>query len=289
MALAAPHHDLDETTLPDVTGRLRDAVALVVGAGSIGSRPGNGAATAILFARAGARVFCVDRDPDALRRTVATIRAEGGEAAGAVADVQVEEQVRAAVEECAATFGGVDVLHNNVGIGVPGALADVQERHWDLVMDVNLTGTFLACKHAIPHLLRSTRGGAIVNVSSIASQVTSGVPLIAYGASKAGVDHLTRVVAAQYGATGLRCNAVLPGLIDSPTVYAGLTTDEAEAERMRERRHRMAPSGRMGQVWDVAYASLFLASEDASYITGVLLPVDAAITTQVVAPTWDDV
>ena len=221
MPIIGPHVDITDGDLPSVSGRLVDRVALVVGAGSIGASPGNGAAAAILFARAGARVFCVDRSAAAAARTCDAIRAEGGQATSHVADVSVEEDVAAAVEACLATYGGVDVLHNNVGIGVPGHIGDIQDRHWDLVMDVNLTGTFLTCKYAIPHLL-SSRAGVIVNVSSIAAMVTSGVPLISYGASKSGVNQLTRVIAAQYANQGLRCNAVLPGLIDSPTVYACL-------------------------------------------------------------------
>lgn len=263
-----------------MAGRLTGKVAIVTGAGSIGPGWGNGKAASVLFARQGARVFAVDRDLEAAQETAAIITSEGGTSVAHRADVSQGPDVGAMVKRCLDEFGQVNILHNNVGIGKVGGLADTTERDWDLVQRVNLKSMFLTCKHTLPHLLEQG-GGAIVNVSSVASIRWTGVPLLSYSASKAGVNQLTQSIAVEYAARGLRCNAVLPGLMDTPTVYAGQASSDEEAQRLRAQRNSLCPSGRMGDAWDVAYAALYLASDEAKYVNGAVLVVDGGLTAQV--------
>ncbi|MFE2617311.1 SDR family NAD(P)-dependent oxidoreductase [Micromonospora chalcea] len=258
----------------DVTGRLRDRVAVVTGAGSLGAGWGNGKAASVLFARAGARVLAVDRRADAAEQTAAIVRAEGGECEPFTADVSRPDGVAALVEACLRRYGRIDVLLNNVGVGVVAGVEDTEPRHWDLVHRVNLTSAYLTTRAVVPHM-REQGGGAIVNVSSVASLGATGDRLTAYGVSKAGLNHLTRAVAAEHAATGVRCNAVVVGLVDTPTVYAG--QPDADPAVLRARRARRCPTGAMGDAWDVAHAALFLASEEARYVTGALLVVDGGL------------
>jgi NAD(P)-dependent dehydrogenase (short-subunit alcohol dehydrogenase family) len=261
-----------------VADRLRDKVSLVVGAGSSGPGWGNGKATAALFAREGAQVFAVDLELAAAEETRAIIRDEGGIAEAYAADASDGRAVAAMVEACVERFGRVDVLQNNVGILRVGGPVELDEAEWDRVLDVNVKSFFLTCKHVLPHMERQG-SGAIVNVSSIAGIRAAAVPLVAYGASKAAVDQLTRSVALQYAAKGIRCNAVLPGLMDTPMIRFGLPEAYADGdvERMLELRHAASPTGRMGDAWDVAHASLFLASDEAKYVNGHGLVVDGGL------------
>ncbi len=258
--------------------RLRDRTAIVVGAGSTpGETLGNGRATALLFAREGASVLLVDRDRRSAEQTGELIDAEGGSWSVCEADVTQDRDCRRMVEACVEVFGGVDVLHNNVGIGEMGGPVELSEGDWNRVFDVNLRSMFLTCKHALPHLERRGRG-AIVNVSSLAAVRFAPYPMLAYSASKAGVNALTRSIAMQYATRGVRANAIMPGLIETPMAMEGIAArlriDKAELKRMRD---EAVPMKRMGEAWDVAHAALFLASDESRYVTGVVLPVDGGL------------
>ncbi len=250
--------------------RLEGKVAIVTGAGSRAEGIGNGRAAAVLFAREGARVLLVDQQAEAAERTLAMIRAEGGEAAIFAADVTRTADCRAMVEEAVRRWGRLDVLDNNVGIGGRGTVVDVDEVEWERVMRVNVTGMMLASKHAIPAMAVGG-GGAIVNISSISALRPRG--LTPYSASKGAVIALTRAMAVDHAAQGIRVNCIAPGPVYTPMVYAGGMSDE-----LRERRRRASPLGVEGSGWDVGYAALFLASDEARYITGVVLPVDGGVT-----------
>jgi NAD(P)-dependent dehydrogenase (short-subunit alcohol dehydrogenase family) len=184
------------------------------------------------------------------------------------------------VSACMDTFGRIDVLVNNVGIAKVGGPVELDEAEWDRVMDINLKSVFLTCKHVLP-IMEDQGGGAIVNISSIAAIRWTGVPYATYYASKAGVLSLTRAVALQYAKNGIRANSVLPGLMNTPMVHAGLTGaygKEGDHEHLIKVRDAQCPMGHMGDAWDVAYATLFLASEEAKYVTAAELVVDGGIT-----------
>jgi NAD(P)-dependent dehydrogenase (short-subunit alcohol dehydrogenase family) len=250
--------------------RLAGKTAIVTGAGSRAEGIGNGRAAAILFAREGAKVLIVDRDKAAAEATLAMIAAEGGEAAVLAADVTRGEDCRSMVDEAIRRWGRLDILDNNVGIGSRGTVVEVGEEEWTRVMEVNVTSMMLASKHAIPAMAR-TGGGAIVNISSISALRPRG--LTAYSASKGAVIALTRAMAIDHAAQGIRVNCIAPGPVYTPMVYAAGMSAE-----LRERRRRASPLGIEGTGWDIAYAALFLVSDEARYITGVLLPVDGGVT-----------
>lgn len=262
-----------------MTGRLADKVALVAGAGSSGPGWGNGKATAVLFAREGARVACLDRDAAAAEETAGLISEEGGTALAVTADVSRGGDVAAAVQRTLETWGRIDVLHNNVGILEVGGPVEASEESWDRVLAVNLKSVFLTCKHALPVMARQG-GGAIVNVSSIAATHWTGVPFISYASSKAGVLQFTRQVALQYARDGIRANAILPGLMNTPMIVEPLKEaySGGDVEEMLAIRDRQCPMGHMGDAWDVAYAALYLASDEARYVTGTELVVDGGLT-----------
>lgn len=262
-----------------MSGRLKDRVAIVVGAGSSGPGWGNGKAAAVLFAREGAKVLCVDIDEAAAQETGDIITGEGFEAAAVQADVTQADQVEALVADCVARWGRVDMLQNNVGILDSGGPVDLSEADWDKVLAVNLKPMFLTCKYVLPIMERQGRG-AIVNVGSIAGLRWTGVPYITYSTSKGAIPPFTRSIALQYAAKGIRANVVSPGLMNTPMireplkdVYAG-----GDIDKMIEIRDAQCPMGHMGDAWDVAMASLFLASDEARYITGTELIVDGGIT-----------
>ncbi len=259
--------------------RLKDKVAIVTGAGSVGPGWGNGKAAAVLFAREGAKVFCVDLNPAAAEETAGIIEGEGGTAAAHRADVAVADQVEALVAACMERYGRVDVLHNNVGIAEVGGPVEISEETWDRVMDVNLKSMFLTCKQVLP-IMERQGGGAIVNISSIAGIRWTGVPYITYYASKAAVLQFTRAVAMEYAAKGIRANSILPGLMDTPMIVEPLKDvyAQGDVDEMKRIRDAQCPMGRMGDAWDVAYAALFLASDEAKYITATELVVDGGIT-----------
>ena len=262
--------------MPD---RLRGKVAIVAGAGSMpGATIGNGRATAILFAREGASVVLVDRDPGSAAETGRAIAAEGGESFVVEADVTRADACARIAAESLGRYGRIDILHNNVGIGVLGGPAELSEEDWDRVLATNLKSMFLACKAVLPQMERQG-SGAIVNVSSMAAvRFSDTYPLLAYSASKAGVNGLTRSIAMQYATRGIRVNAIMPGLIDTPmAVDDPVRRYGLDRDAYVRVRNETVPMKRMGAAWDVAYAALFLASDEAKYITGVVLPVDGGL------------
>jgi NAD(P)-dependent dehydrogenase (short-subunit alcohol dehydrogenase family) len=259
-------------------GRLQDKVAIVVGAGSTpGDTMGNGRATAILFAREGASVMLVDRRLESAEETRRAIEAEGGRAFAFEADVVRAEDCRRMADACIRTYGRIDVLHNNVGIGEGGGPVELSEQDWDRILDTNLKSMFLTCKSVLPHM-EEQGAGAIVNISSMAAVRFAPYPMVAYSASKAGVNAFTRSIAMQYAGRGIRANAIMPGLIHTPMAIEGISRrlgiEKRDLIRMRD---AAVPMKHMGEAWDVAYAALFLASDEAKYVTGVVLPVDGGL------------
>lgn len=256
-------------------GRLQDRVAIVVGAGqTAGETIGNGRATAITFARQGAPLLLVDRDEASLGETAERARAEGVEVATLVADVASDEGPDRIVAAALEAFGRIEVLHNNVGIG----LGDAPPHHlsddvYDRIMDVNLRALWRTCRAAVP-ALRASGHGAIVNISSLAAIAAAG-NLTAYKLSKAGVNAVTQNLAITNAKHGLRANAIMPGFIDTPMgVDEPARSVEVDRAAYADLRSSMVPLGHQGTAWDVAHAALFLASDEAAFVTGVVLPVD---------------
>ena len=248
--------------------RLKDKVAIVVGAGSIRPGMGNGKATAILFAREGAKVACADINLEAAEETVQMIRDEGGEAIAVQADVTKESDAKKLIEATISKYAKLDIVFNNVGIGGYGIGLDVTVEEWDAIMDTNLKSILLVCKHAVPEMIKNG-GGAIVNNSSMAAYHSHGI--YAYSASKAGVIALTRCLATGFAKDNIRVNCVAPGLMDTPMV-APIMTDK----RIRLVEERV-PLKRHGRAEETAYTVLFLASPESSYITGQTIPVDGGL------------
>ncbi len=256
-------------------GRLMGKTAVVVGAGQTqGETIGNGRATALLFARHGARLLLVDRDEESVTATRDAISAEGGEATIHVADITRADQCRDVVARAVTELGRLDILHNNVGIGAgDGRPADVEGDAWDRILDVNLKAMWQTCKFTVP-VMRDQGGGAIVNISSLAA-IAAATTLTAYKVSKAGVNALTQTLATTYARDGIRANAIMPGLIDTPMgVDAAARARGMSRQELAEGRARAVPMRHQGTAWDVAHAALFLASDEAAFITGVVLPVD---------------
>jgi NAD(P)-dependent dehydrogenase (short-subunit alcohol dehydrogenase family) len=258
--------------------RLKGKVAIVTGAGAIGPGMGNGKATAILFAREGARVMLADLNLEAAEETKHVIDDEGGESVVFKADVSKSADCQNMVEKCIQTFGRVDILHNNVALGAHGGPVEISEEDWERVMAVNLKSMFLTCKYALPYM-EQQGSGSIINIASIVATRTEPSPMLAYAVSKAGVIALTREVAIQYAAKGIRVNAILPGLMKTPRIeYYYKQAWGGDIEEIWKRRDAMSPTGKQGDAWDIAYAALFLASDEAKYITGTNLIVDGGIT-----------
>jgi len=259
--------------------RLQDKVAIVTGAGSIGPGWGNGKATAVLFAREGAKVFAVDLNRAAAEETKGLIDQEGGLCTVHQADVTKSAEVKAFVERCLEIYGRVDVLLNNVGIVESGGPVEISEENWDRLIDINLKSMFLTCKYCLP-VMEKQGSGAIVNISSIGALRFLGYPCVSYNASKGAVNQLTQNIAVQYAAKGIRANCVLPGLMNTPMIREPLKKFYAggDIDKMIEIRNQQCPMKKMGDAWDVAYAAIFLASDEAKYITGANLVVDGGIT-----------
>jgi len=253
--------------------RLEGKVAIVTGAGATGSGDfvGIGQAISILFARNGAKVLLVDRNEENVEATLATIKEEGGDASPFVGDVTSNENCQGMVQAALSHYGKVNVLINNVGISGPGSVTDVDEDFWDTVIDVNLKSVMLTSKYAIPAMIE-TGGGSIVNLSSIVGlRAGSGRPSHPYAASKGGIIGLSNSMAVHYGRDNIRVNCIAPGHVRSPMVARHST------EEMLNLRRRAGPLGTDGTPWDVALAAQFLASDEARWISGVTLPVDAGL------------
>ena len=257
--------------------RLEGKVAVIVGAGqSPGEGIGNGRATTLRFAQEGARILAVDRLIASAEETAA-MATQGGECGPFAADVTKEETLAAAMEAARARWGRIDILHNNVGVSIGGGdkpLDELSEEAFDRVCAINLRGTIMACKHVLP-IMRLQRSGAIINISSVAARENS-YPLVTYKATKAAMIAFTEQLALQNAPYGIRANCILPGLMDTPMAVdtRARASNRSRAEVAAERDAKVPLRGRMGTAWDVANAALFLASDEANFITGVALPVD---------------
>ena len=257
--------------------RLAGKTAIVVGAGqSPGEGMGNGRATALLFAREGAKVLAVDHRMESAQETAALVAKEGGTCVPFAADVTKEATLKAAVAEAMKLWSRIDVLHNNVGVSLAGGDAsplEITEEAFDRVCAINLRGTVMACKHVLP-LMRAQRSGVIINISSIAAWEM--FPTVAYKATKAAMIAYTQQLAIQNAEFGVRANVILPGLMDTPMAVdtRARISGRSRAEIAASRDAEVPLRRRMGTAWDVANAALFLASDEANFITGVALPVD---------------
>ena len=275
-------------------GKLQDRAVIVVGAGSVGPGWGNGKAAAVLFAREGARVLAVDIDAGAVSETAGIIAGEGGTVETFVADVSQADQVRAMADACLDRFGRIDVLHNNVGIVAPKPTAEVSEDDWDRICAVNLKSMFLTCRAVLPEMEqnafrvdadgRRIGRGAVINISSVSGIRWTGVPYVTYSVTKGAVLPLTRSIALEYAERGIRANAILPGLMNTPMIVEPLKDayGGGDVDRMINARDAQCPTGYMGDGWDVAHAALFLASDDARYVAGAELVVDGGISAKLV-------
>lgn len=261
-----------------MTFRLDGKVTLVFGAGSSGPGWGNGKAAAVAYARAGASVIAVDLDIDRANETQSIIEQEGGSCLALKADVTQVGEIEEAVAKTIAAHDRIDILHNNVGIGEVIDPLNLTEEEWDHTIDTNMKSVFLTCKKVLP-IMREHQHGVITNISSVGSIRVASFPLVAYGSSKAGLNQFTRSIAVAYAAEGIRANAILPGLMNTPLILAqhGMIEYFGGEQGMIRARDAMSPTGKMGDAWDVAYASVFLASDEAKYINGVLLPVDGGM------------
>jgi NAD(P)-dependent dehydrogenase (short-subunit alcohol dehydrogenase family) len=255
-------------------GRLDSKIAIVVGAGQTpGQTIGNGRATAIRFAQEGAQVMLVDRDEASAAETLSMLREAGGEGSVFVADVTDESQCEAMNAACVDRYGRIDILHNNVGIGAGDRGAtSVTEEVWDRIFTTNMKSVMFTCKHALP-VMREQASGVITNISSVAAVCAVG--LTAYKASKAALNAYTHTLAMGNARYGIRANVIMPGLMNTPMAIEGNVALGNDRDEVIARRDAQVPLGaKMGTGWDVANAALFLASDEAGFITGVCLPVD---------------
>jgi NAD(P)-dependent dehydrogenase (short-subunit alcohol dehydrogenase family) len=257
--------------------RLAGKIAVIIGAGqSPGEGVGNGRATVLRFAEEGAKVLAVDRNLASAEETAAAVAKAGGTCLAFEADVTREATLAAAIAAAHQRWGRIDILHNNVGVSIAGGdapLLDITEEAFDRVSAINIRGTIMACKHVLP-IMRQQKSGVIINISSVAAG--SDYPLVAYKATKAAMIAFTQQLAIQNAAYGVRANVILPGLMDTPMAVdtRARVGNRSRAEVAAERDARVPLRGRMGTGWDVANAALFLASDEANFITGVALPVD---------------
>jgi len=256
---------------PPDSSRLTGRVAIVTGAGSRSSDIGNGRAAAILLARRGAQVLLLDANLAAAQQTLRMIESERGVALALQADVTQPEQCRSAVSAAVAAWGRVDILVNNVGItGPAGTAVEVDLDDWDQALRVNLTSMMLMAKHAIPEM-RKRQAGAIVNIASVAG-LMGGTTSLLYPTTKGAIVNMTRAMAAHHGTEGIRVNCVAPGMVYTPMVAGRMTPELRETRRMRSLLQTE------GSGWDVGHAVAYLASDEARWLTGVILPVDAGAT-----------
>ncbi|WP_322107001.1 SDR family NAD(P)-dependent oxidoreductase [Paraburkholderia sp. J41] len=257
--------------------RLDGKVALVTGCGSIAPGWGNGKAIAVLLARQGARVFGVDRNPEAADVTRNLIVDEGYEAEVRACDVTDSAAVKQAVEDCIRRFGRIDILVNNVGQSVPGDPVTMSEADFDQQIAINLKSAFLCCKYVIPHMEKQG-GGSIVNIASVAGMRYGGKPQVGYASGKAALMQMSKVTAVTYAPKGIRLNSIAPGVMDTPLVHRLADKYAAsDYEGFVKTRNAQVPMGHMGDAWDVAYAALYLASDQSRYVTGSVIVVDGGM------------
>jgi NAD(P)-dependent dehydrogenase (short-subunit alcohol dehydrogenase family) len=261
--------------------RLKGKSALVIGAGTVGGGWGNGKACAVQYAREGARVVCFDLDAASAEETAAIIRDEGGEAVAFGGNASSSKDVKAAVDLAVDRFDALDLLLNNVGIVIAGGVVELSEEDWDKIFAVNLKSAYLSMKYAIPRMV-AAGGGSIVNISSISGIRYLGRNYVGYYTTKAALNHMTCVTAAEYAGRQVRVNAVLPGLMDTPMAKISAqknhgATPEILDELWKQRASRI-PMGWMGDAFDVARAAVFLASDESRFITGQTLVVDGGMT-----------
>jgi len=261
-----------------MTGRLQDRIAVVTGAGSVGPGWGNGRATAVRFAEEGAKIFAVDRNPDSVAETVDKVKAVGGDIVVHQCDVTDSSSVAAMVKACIDRFGRIDILMNNVGGSAPGGPVEMAEEAWDAQVDMNLKSVFLTCKHVLP-VMEKQKKGSIINVASTSGIRFTGAFQVGYAATKAGVIQLSRVVAVQYAAKGIRVNTIVPGQLHTPMVEARLARQRAggDVETLLAQRLKRIPIGFAGDGRDTANAALFLASDEARFVTGTEIVVDGGM------------
>ena len=258
--------------------RLDGKVAIVTGCGSSGPGWGNGKAMAVLLARQGAKIAGFDRDEAVAAETKRIIEDEGGSCFVARCDATNAKEVNAFVADCVARLGRIDILINNVGRSEPGGPVELAEETWDEQLEVNLKTAYLMCKAVLP-IMERQGSGSVVSVSSVAGLRYVGKPQVAYAAGKAALLQFTRTTAVIYADRGVRLNCVVPGLMSTPLVrrladkYAG-----GDFEGFSAHRNAQVPMGRMGDAWDVAHAALFLASDEARYVTGTEIVVDGGLT-----------
>ena len=262
-----------------MSGRLQGRIAIVTGAGCIGPGWGNGRATAVRFAEEGAKIFAIDRNLDSVTETVERVTAADGEIVTHQCDVTNSVSVNAMVKTCLDRFGRIDVLVNNVGGSAAGGPAEMSEDVWDAQVDYNLKSVFLTLKHVLP-VMEQQKSGAIVNIASTSGLRWTGSAQVGYAATKAGVIQLSRVVAVQYADKGIRVNTVVPGQLHTPMVEARLAGQRAggDVEALLKSRLERIPIGFMGDGRDTANAALFLASDEARFVTGTEIVVDGGMT-----------
>ena len=262
-----------------MSGRLRDRIAIVTGAGCVGPGWGNGRATAVRFAEEGAKIFAVDRNLDSVKETIECVNAAGGEIVIHQCDVTGAASVEVMVKTCLDRFGRIDILVNNVGGSAHGGPVEMSEDVWDAQVDYNLKSVFLTLKHVLP-VMEKQKTGAIINIASTSGLRWTGAAQVGYSATKAGVIQLSRVVAVQYADKGIRVNTVVPGQLHTPMVEARLAGQRAGGDvgALLKSRLERIPIGFMGDGRDTANAALFLASDDARFITGTEIVVDGGMT-----------
>ncbi|EPD34846.1 MULTISPECIES: SDR family NAD(P)-dependent oxidoreductase [Delftia] len=259
--------------------RFKSKIAIVTGAGCVAAGWGNGRAMAVRLAEEGAKVLAVDRDQARLDETLSLAGEAAASITTCICDVTDSSSVKAMVQTCLQAWGVPDILINNVGGSAAGGPIQLSEQDWDSQIDINLKSVFLTCKHVLPHMVE--RGsGAIVNVASTSGLRWTGSAQVAYAASKAGVIHLSRVVAVQHAPDGIRVNTVVPGQLHTPMVQARLARQRTggDVETLLASRVRRIPLGFMGDGRDTASAALYLASDEARFVTGTELVVDGGMT-----------
>jgi len=255
--------------------RLKGKTAIVVGAGQTpGDTTGNGRATAVLFAREGAQVMLVDRRVESAIETQAIIEQEGGTGVAFEADITKTDSCQRIAAACVDTYGRIDILVNVVGVGgESGGRLQLTEKQWDTIQNINLRAAMVLCKHVLP-VMEKQENGSVITVSSAAAVCDTN--MLAYKVSKAGVNALTHYLAMRYAKKGIRANTIMPGLMNTPMAVEGISKRLGieKEELIAQRNSRVPLKGGMGDGWDTAYAALFLASDEAKFITAVVLPVD---------------